>query len=310
MRLEQLRQVVVLEEQLSISKAAKMLYMTQPALSMSLTGLENELGMKLFERSANGVVPTPDEQAISCFVRGIIQDMERLEQLHEQYIGLEKSRVVAVVPALYDEVIMGVLRLSQEKPALRITVFPIADEQILDSLYTGQCDLAILSCADSQWERLERQLKMKRISYEILKQSQIKLCLRADHPLAQKTSISQADILEERVILPKDSVYILQNYGLEKNVVHPNWLAVEDHEVVKKLVVDGYGVGLIHHVFLAYDPYFSQGTLLLKELKGLEKSKSYLVYDKQRFPEAFKQEILESLQEDAIEIKEQHDDVR
>ena len=109
MRLEQLKQVAVLEEQLSISKAARALYMTQPALSMSLTNLENELGIKLFERSANGVEPTPEEQMVSCFVRGILQDVKRLEQLHEQYINMERNASVAVVPELYDEVLMDCL---------------------------------------------------------------------------------------------------------------------------------------------------------------------------------------------------------
>ena len=296
MRLEQLEQVVVLEKELSISKAAKVLYMTQPALSMSLTSLENELGIKLFERSSNGIKPTPEEQMLSCFVRGILQDMKRLEHLHEQYINIEQNASVAVVPELYDEVVMEVLRLQIEKPAPKIRVLSIPAEQILDSLYSGQCDLAILSCADSQRERMERQLRIKRIHYEVLRELPIQLCLRSDHPLASQEILTREDILKERVVFQKESTTVLRNYGLLAKVAHPNWLAVDDHEVLKKLVAEGYGLGLIQYVFLDYDPYFAQGPLLLRPLEGLEKSRSYLLYDRQRYPETFKKALLQNLQ--------------
>lgn len=167
---------------------------------------------------------------------------------------------------------------------------------ILDSLYSGQCDLAILSCADSQRDRLERQLKIKRIHYEVLRELPIQLCLRSDHPLASQKFLSREEILKERVVFQKESTTILRNYGLLEKVAHPNWLAVDDHEILKKLVAEGYGLGLIQYVFVDYDPYFAQGPLLLRPLEGLEKSRSYLLYDRQRYPETFKQELSQRLQ--------------
>ncbi len=298
MRLEQLRQLVVLEEELSISKAAKTLYMTQPALSMSLSHLERELGMRLFERSSNGVVPTAEEQAVSCFVRGILQDMKRMEQLHEQFTDKEKDAVVAAVPLLYDEVVMRILRLRIKKPEVKTTVLAIEDEQILDSLYTGQCDLAVVGCSSTQWDRLERQLKMKRISYETLGEAGFKLCINREHLLSAKPMVSCEDILQERVIFQKGDAQPLRQYGLLKGVVHPNWLAVDDLEILKKLVIDGYGIGIVHHVSLAHDPYFSQGPLTLRDLVGMAKSMGYLLYDKQRYQASFWQEILDCLRQE------------
>ena len=62
MRLEQLEHIIEIEKQKSISKAAKALYMGQSSLSCSLTSLEDELGVKLFERTTSGVVPTGEGQ--------------------------------------------------------------------------------------------------------------------------------------------------------------------------------------------------------------------------------------------------------
>lgn len=50
--------ILVIAREKSISKAAEKLYMTQPALSLFLTRLENSLGTKLFIRSAGGLIPT------------------------------------------------------------------------------------------------------------------------------------------------------------------------------------------------------------------------------------------------------------
>ena len=292
MRVEQLKQVVVLEDKLSISQAAKALYMTQPALSMSLTNLEKELGIKLFTRSANGIAPTEEEQAISCFVRGILQDMHRLAALKEQYGDKAGEVRLAAAPLLYDWVVMRSLGLKQSQPGLKLTILATAEEQILNSLYTGQSDMAVMGCLASQWERLERQLKIKRISFEPLMEAGFKLCLQPQQALAAKASVHIRELGAMRVIYPRRCGPYLQRYGLLEG-----GLAVDDQEVLKRLVMAGYGVGLTLHHFADNDPYFTQGQLVLKDVEGLEKSKIAILYDKQRCLYGVKQELVTRLKQ-------------
>lgn len=68
MRLEQLQQIIEIERQASISQAAKALYMAQPTLSNSLGKLEKEIGVKIFERTNEGVVPTTDGRNIPSWL--------------------------------------------------------------------------------------------------------------------------------------------------------------------------------------------------------------------------------------------------
>ncbi|MEL1134048.1 LysR family transcriptional regulator [Desulfitobacterium sp. THU1] len=58
MRIEQLEQIVKIDEYRSLSKAANALFLSQPSLSVSISRLEEELGLKIFERSSTGVVPS------------------------------------------------------------------------------------------------------------------------------------------------------------------------------------------------------------------------------------------------------------
>lgn len=72
-RLENLQQIIEIEKQQSVSKAAKALYMSQPALSGALNHLEDEVGVRLFERTPTGVVPTPEGTDILQLAKQIME---------------------------------------------------------------------------------------------------------------------------------------------------------------------------------------------------------------------------------------------
>ena len=58
LKMSELRVFTAVLEHGSLRKAAALLHLTQPALSKSIAGLEEKLGVKLFDRVANGVEPT------------------------------------------------------------------------------------------------------------------------------------------------------------------------------------------------------------------------------------------------------------
>lgn len=71
MRIEQLKYILEVERCRSMSKAAKKLYISQPALTNSINGFEEELGFKIFHRSSNGTVPTVlGERVIKIIAKG------------------------------------------------------------------------------------------------------------------------------------------------------------------------------------------------------------------------------------------------
>lgn len=85
MRLEQLQQIIVIEKWASISKAAKVLYMAQPTLSNSLHRFESEIGVKIFERTAAGVVPTAEGRDILRYAKQVIDNCEQISRYKEHH---------------------------------------------------------------------------------------------------------------------------------------------------------------------------------------------------------------------------------
>lgn len=72
MKFEQLEQLLVISQKKSISKAARTLFLGQSTLSNSLHNLEEEIGVSLFERTANGVEPTPECAEILILAKEIL----------------------------------------------------------------------------------------------------------------------------------------------------------------------------------------------------------------------------------------------
>ena len=62
----------------SLSKAAEALYMNQPNLSRAIKELEGSLGVTLFERSARGMVPTPQGGVFLRYAKAILQQVDSL----------------------------------------------------------------------------------------------------------------------------------------------------------------------------------------------------------------------------------------
>lgn len=82
MNLQQLEYILALEEHQSFSKAAEAKFISQPALSMMIQKLEDELDLKLFDRSKKPIVPTAMGHAILQQARVILREVEKLKEVN------------------------------------------------------------------------------------------------------------------------------------------------------------------------------------------------------------------------------------
>ena len=80
MTLTQMQYFATICECQNISVAAKTLYISQPALSATLAGMEEEVGFKLFERKSKGVCPTEEGQLLLTHVNAVLRRFRLLER--------------------------------------------------------------------------------------------------------------------------------------------------------------------------------------------------------------------------------------
>ena len=129
----------------SLTRAARNLSLTQPAVSNALRRLRDTLGDELVQRSGQGMAPTPRALAIWPAVR------EALQQLHEslipnEFVPAEASStfVLAMADATAAELIPGLVDiLEQEAPGVSIRVVPLTTRDPRRLLEEESCDLAV-----------------------------------------------------------------------------------------------------------------------------------------------------------------------
>jgi LysR family transcriptional regulator, benzoate and cis,cis-muconate-responsive activator of ben and cat genes len=116
MELRQLRYFVAVAEQGSISRAAKKIFLTQPALSRQIKALEDEIGQCLLERQAHSVRLTPAGEVLHREGRALL---DRAEQMLQQVraVGRGVRLRVGYAPSLASGI--TTVRVNRKLPITR-----------------------------------------------------------------------------------------------------------------------------------------------------------------------------------------------
>lgn len=91
MTIQQLKYIVSVAENGSITEAAKKQYISQPSLSNSIKDIEKEIGITIFARSRSGIALTKEGTEFIGYARQVIQQMELLEDKYISHLP-QKTR--------------------------------------------------------------------------------------------------------------------------------------------------------------------------------------------------------------------------
>ena len=135
----------------SISRAAKRLGLSQPAVSNALTRLRKATDDRLFVRLANGMAPTPYAQGIADPIRQALASIRSSLGASNQFDAATSQRSFAIyLTDLGEAYFLPQLlaRLSRVAPGVHIRTLPMPPEAAQESLRNGAVDLAIGNLPD------------------------------------------------------------------------------------------------------------------------------------------------------------------
>lgn len=129
----------------SLTRAARNLSLTQPAVSNALRRLRDTLGDELVQRSGHGMAPTPRALAIWPAVRDSLQQLQESLALNEfEPATANTTFVVAMADATAAELIPGLVdTLEAEAPGVSVRVVPLTTRDPRRLLDEESCDLAV-----------------------------------------------------------------------------------------------------------------------------------------------------------------------
>lgn len=177
----------------SINAAAKMLYVSQPAVSKLVSHTETTLGLRLFERTKGRLIPTAEAQALFREVEQVYQSALRVDEF---------ARALALGPA-------SLLRISCS-PSLGLTIVAPAIVELKRSMPKLRIDWHTTLMSDMPLEVLSKAVDIAVTSMPIehehlevvpFMRGRMVCVLPANHPLAAKERIALADLKSEPMIL-------------------------------------------------------------------------------------------------------------
>jgi len=246
----------------NVSRAAEALRITQPALTVRLHGLEQELGQALFVRTRRGVRLTDAgrtflpyaEQAVTALASGIAQ-------VSEVARGGAGELALAVAPQVSTYVLPRVLlRYSEANPGVRLTVRTAHSEEIAELVLREE-----VHCG------LGRQVRDPLLRYTPIYDDELVLVSAADHPFARQKSVSRAALGEAPLILfdRASSYYELTTALVREAGVRPRGVIELDNiEAAKRMVAGGLGVALLPRTSVAEE--IARGVLAASRVVGAD----------------------------------------
>lgn len=197
---------VLLEEQ-HVSKAAERLFITQSAMSKTLSRLRELFDDPLFTRSAHGMVPTPRAIELHSELEHLLQKMDYLMSYHEadptQFQG--KFSITATDHFALPLLPSLMASISQEAPGISVRVSQDLDSQFRD-MTEGRVDVAV----GGQRSDVEEDFIVETlcVTYPVF-------LLRHDHPLKELEKPTWRDIMQ----YPEISLKVLSSQGSRGSIL-------------------------------------------------------------------------------------------
>ncbi|MBD8049827.1 LysR substrate-binding domain-containing protein [Limnohabitans radicicola] len=246
MTLTELKYIVAVAREKHFGKAADACHVSQPTLSLAIKKLEEELEVKLFERTAGEVTVTPLGQEIVRQAQSVLEQAAEIREIAKRgkdpLAGMMRLGVIYTIgPYLLPDLVRQIISDIPQMPLMLQENFTV---RLLEMLRTGEIDCAILA----------EPFPESGLAIAPLYDEPFMAALPAQHALASQASITTDQLKNETMLLlgnghcfrdhvlevcPEFARYASQTEGIRKTFEGSSL------ETIKHMVAAGMGVTLV-----------------------------------------------------------------
>ncbi len=215
MQIKQLEYFVEVANSSSINQAAQKLYISQQALSASLTAFEKELGYPILLRSKQGVELTSRGKQILIEAEDILHTVQKwflLSDSSQKYIS---GHVVVAAPTSICNAIMPsiILECKQLYPDITIHLYEARGEQLFDYISEENNFIIINGYTKEKEKFLTTDIRSRDLSFFPLFNDELCIFLNSNHPYAQYRHLKPAKLKEFTLTLyPEKDIFPYLNF--------------------------------------------------------------------------------------------------
>ncbi len=178
----------------SLNKAAESLMTAQPNISRSIKELEADLGITIFQRSAKGMVLTPDGEEFMEYARDILHRIDKIEQSYKDGSHKKRKFSISVPRACYISAALAQFSKNIGEGDVEIYYKETNSKKTIKKLLENEYKLGIIRYSENYDKYYKTMLEEKGLSYEMVAEFSYVLIMSRDNPLASKEKITYEDL--------------------------------------------------------------------------------------------------------------------
>ncbi len=237
-----LRQLKVFESvarHLSYSRAADELHLTQPAVSMQIKQLEDNISLPLFEQLGKRIFLTEAGRELYQYSRAIAQQLADMEVALDELKGMERGKLnISVVTTANYFAPHLLAKFCQRYSGVTVSLNVSNRETVLKQLADNLIDLAIMGQPPDNLD----------IDSESFMENPLVVIAPPNHPLCQEHHISVKQLAKE-IFLVRESGSgtrsAMERFFAEQKVNVKKGMETDTTEAIKQAVQAGMGLGIM-----------------------------------------------------------------
>ncbi|MDX2501623.1 MAG: LysR family transcriptional regulator, partial [Deltaproteobacteria bacterium] len=239
--LNQLRAFYLAAKEKSVTRAADLLHITQPAVTMQIKSFEKNLDIQLFRKYGNELLLTDAGTALFGYAERIFLIVGELEHALNSWGDIDRGVLTIGTTRSFARHLMPELlsRFQERFPTVRVSLKVGSSQEIADGLMVFKYDLGIIG-------RLPGLSKLKFVPYN---REEFCLVVSPQHRFAQQTSISLRDLKNEPIIIRESGsgsrhaiLSMLNSYDVKPSVL----VEAGSVEFIKEYIIQGHGISFLY----------------------------------------------------------------
>lgn len=263
MTILQLKYVVAIASSVSMREAAGKLFISQPALSATIRDLEEEIGIRIFDRNNKGIKLTEEGTEFLSFAKQAVSQYELVENKYlssddeKEYYSISMQHYVFAIHAFVKAI------SSRDSDNYSYLIKETRTDEVLQNVRDFKSEIGVISYSASNRQVIEKLFKEYEIEFTPLMVCDTYAYLNKAHPLADRTELSLEDLREYPCVTfdqTNDSEYYLSEealsaYSFDK-IIRSNDRATSC-EIINLLNGFAIGTGIMIDSYALNDSFIS-----------------------------------------------------
>lgn len=221
----------------NFTHTATHLGIAQPALSMAIKKLEDEVGLKLVNRAERQMTLTSDGEVLLRHAQQILESVNQAELEIQELKGIETGTIQfgasSMLSSYYLPTVLA--KFKQRYPKVHINLIEAGTASLQQMLLEGVLDLALVRS-----DRPHDQIRCVELFEE-----EVVACVPLDHPLSQQTSIKMADFCQQPLVLFREGYFLRESvsqYSKQQHIELDLRFETNLIDLLKAMVINEVGI--------------------------------------------------------------------